>query len=53
MSWLWWLALGIIVGFNFGVALMALMQVSSWRKRQIARWATISGSPLEGPSTLS
>ena len=52
MDWLGWTAIGFVLGCYFGVALMSLLQLSSRRKKQEALFVSLSGSPLEGPSTV-
>ena len=53
MHWIWWLGVGLFVGINLGVALMALVQLSPGRKKVKVQWPTsFSGSPLDGPSTF-
>ena len=53
MNWMWWLAIGFVVGVYFGIALTSLMQLSSRRKQSDIRWLALSANPLEGPSTIT
>jgi hypothetical protein len=53
VNWMWWLAIGFVVGVYFGIALTSLMQLSSRRKQSDIRWLALSANPLEGPSTIT
>jgi hypothetical protein len=52
---IWWVAIGLFAGINMGVGLMALLQLSTGRRKvkPAPRWNVMAGvSPLEGQSTI-
>lgn len=54
MDGMWWLAIGFVVGANFGIVFMALLQLSaSRRKEEARRQMAMYGTPLDRTSTVS
>jgi hypothetical protein len=52
VDWIWWLAIGFVLGLNFGVALSGVLRFSSKRHKNQALRNFVAGSPMEGPSTI-
>jgi hypothetical protein len=53
MDSIWWLVMAFIAGVNFGVIFMAMLQLTSRRKKEEARRQRAQhGTPLEGPSVF-
>jgi hypothetical protein len=52
MDWIWWVAIGFGLGLNFGVGISAWLRFSSKRNPNEALRKSVSGSPLEGLSTI-
>jgi hypothetical protein len=52
MDWTWWLAIGFGLGLNFGIAVSAWWRFASERSKSEALRNSLSGSSLEGLSTI-
>jgi hypothetical protein len=52
VSWIWWVAIGFVLGLNFGVAISGVLRFSSKHHKREALRNLLSGSALEGPSTV-
>jgi hypothetical protein len=52
MDWIWWLAIGFVLGLNFGIAISAWWRFTSKRLKNEALRNSLSGSSLDGLSTI-
>jgi len=52
VNWIWWLAIGFVLGLNFGVAISGVLRFSSKRHRPQTLRNFLAGSSMEGPSTI-